>query len=253
MSVMRARVVLLSCVASIGAWAAEPAKAPVTSTAPHLVVLDFKGVAVDESSTKLVQKLVVQALSNHKGIDPIAIDDVKAMIALEGQKQSIGCTENSCLAEVAQAMGAELVVAGEVGMLGDHALLQLSLYDAKTGSVVARQTVDAARVDALGDKIPHAVTSLLHPLVESGRIRDVVSDGNNPWGTVAVVGLSAGAVTAAVGLGVLAYANSVYANPLEKLSDRDTWRAVALPALIVGAAGATVFVAGFITLIVAGD
>jgi hypothetical protein len=150
-------------------------------------------------------------------------------------------------------MGAELVVAGEVGTLGDHALLQLSLYDAKTGSVVARQTVDAARVDALGDKIPSAVTSLLHPLVESGRIHDVISDGKSPWGTVAVVGLSVGAATAATGFIVLGYAERVYSNPLEKLSDRNNWRAVALPAFVVGATGATVFVAGLATLLVAGD
>lgn len=41
----------------------------------------------------------------------------------------MGCGDSSCLAEIAGAMGAEFVVFGDVGKLGETFVINLNLFD----------------------------------------------------------------------------------------------------------------------------
>jgi len=62
------------------------------------------------------------------------IDDV---MNLERQKQLMNCDAESCVAEVAGALGVELLVTGSVSRLGTAMILHLRMLDTRTGRAVA--------------------------------------------------------------------------------------------------------------------
>jgi hypothetical protein len=64
------------------------------------------------------------------------------MLAFESQKQLLGCTEVSCLAEIGGALGADFLITGQISLVGDAYIIQLQLANialAKIESRVSRE------------------------------------------------------------------------------------------------------------------
>jgi hypothetical protein len=96
------------------------------------------------------------------GTEVLSSRDIDKIMALESQKQLAGCNaSDDCLAEVAGALGARLVVFGELGALDDQLILTLNLYDAEAARSVARQLVQGSGAAAVSEAIPVATRSLL--------------------------------------------------------------------------------------------
>src|SRR4051812_10419633 len=86
--------------------------------------------AIDQNQASLVTELVTAALSKEPKFDVIASADVRKQVELESQKQVAGCSEQaSCIAEMAGALGASVVVYGSIGQLDDVIILTLNLFD----------------------------------------------------------------------------------------------------------------------------
>lgn len=69
---------------------------------------------VDRSALATLTNLVTIALSESPRFEVVASSDVREVIALEAERQALGCeSDTSCLAEVAGAMGA---LFGAVGL-----------------------------------------------------------------------------------------------------------------------------------------
>lgn len=109
----------------------------------------------------LLTSLVAAAASKDDAFDVLTRDDVKKALAVEAERQSMGCEEESCLAELAGAMGARVVVYGSVGRLGDELLLTLNLFDSQSGSSGGRRVARAKTVNALSDAIEPVTADLL--------------------------------------------------------------------------------------------
>src|SRR6185437_8457381 len=85
---------------------------------------------VDKGTASLVTELVTASLAKSPQFDVLASADMRRQIEMEAYKQAIGCTEKaSCLAEVAGALGANVVVYGSIGKLDDVIILTLNLFD----------------------------------------------------------------------------------------------------------------------------
>jgi hypothetical protein len=113
--------------------------------------------------------LITAALSNDTRLDVLSSSDVREVMAFEGDKQALGCAdESSCLAEVAGAMGARLVVFSQLGGLGNQRILTLNLFDAHAGRAQARVVIKAASVEGLGEQLDDAVKRLTASVTESG-------------------------------------------------------------------------------------
>ncbi len=91
-------------------------------------MLDLQGSDVSVAQRELIDGLVAGAGSAHGGVSLVTDDELKQMVALETQKQLVGCDEDhsSCFAEIAGALGARFVISGRVGRLGEVILVQLS-------------------------------------------------------------------------------------------------------------------------------
>lgn len=138
----------------------------------RLLVLDLAAEGgVDPSLVRTVAALVSADLATYRDLNVIAGADVKAMMELEGEKQQVGCGESSCLAELAGALGARLVVFGSVGVLGPKSVLHLNLFDSQTGQSVGRQFVEVDNPGELSRVLPGRLRLLLERFyVESGLV-----------------------------------------------------------------------------------
>src|SRR5690242_2520281 len=92
------------------------------------LVMDLKPNGIDVDTVETINGLIPVVLDENDQLDVLSGADVKQLIALEAQKQSVGCTDDSsCLADVAGALGAELVVFGNAGKLGTLFNLNINL------------------------------------------------------------------------------------------------------------------------------
>ncbi len=162
----------------------------------RVLVLDLGG-DVDEEDRRSITALVAKDIAR-AGLEVISGDDLRNMVALEGEKQAAGCAgDESCLADIAGALDARLVVSGFVGRLGALTVVNLSLFDAHAARSHGRATVEARNLEELPPKLEAAVDELVHDFLPQ--------TGVSP-GLVVAVGGGVGAVVAtalAVGGGAL--------------------------------------------------
>ena len=138
-----------------------PAPAPTSVKAHRLLVLDLEPGNLDPGQAEVLSGLLTDALSRHPRVQVLSAGDIETLVALESDRQSAGCDTTSCLAEVASALGAEFVVYGQAGVLGELTLLQLHLFDSGRAQSIARERVEATSLDALPRHIDRAAHRLV--------------------------------------------------------------------------------------------
>jgi hypothetical protein len=109
--------------------------------------------------------LIIVELSADKRLDVISAAEVRRLAELEGERQTIGCNDTSCLAELAGAMGARYVVFGDVGTLGSLVVMNLNLFDGATTQAISRVTVQSEGIGGLPAALPARIKVLAQPLI----------------------------------------------------------------------------------------
>ncbi len=120
------------------------------------------GEGVNASTAKSLTQAVLGEARKQSGIAVMSPDELGSILSLERQKALLGCSEDSCVAEVAQALGVDRVLVGSVSKLGQSWLLHLKLLNANNGTVasqVDRRLKDKSIDDVL-DAFPQAVSEL---------------------------------------------------------------------------------------------
>jgi len=158
---MLASLLAALCVSQLAA-PAPTAPAADADGRVRLLVLDLAAEGgVDPSLVRTVAALVSADLATYRDLNVIDGADVKTMMELEGERQQVGCGDSSCLAELAGALGARLVVFGSVGVLGSKTVLHLNLFDSQTGQSVGRQFVEVDNPGELSRVLPRRLWLLL--------------------------------------------------------------------------------------------
>jgi hypothetical protein len=164
-----------------------PAPKPAKIERTRLLVMDLKNKGADQDEVDTLTGLITIELSAYDQLDVLSGADIKRMVELEMEKQAAGCTdEGSCLAEIAGALGARLVVFGVVGKLGETKSIQLNLYDSNLAKAVSRQQVMVKSLEEAPDKLRPS----LHELVKNF-VRKKSGVAEMPEGEVSDPSLSA--------------------------------------------------------------
>lgn len=120
----------------------------------RLLVLDLKAVDVDKNTVATLQGFVTTNLSFYEELDVISGQDVKSMVELEADRATMGCSEDaSCLADIADALGAQLVVFGNCGKLDSDLVINLNLFDSVKAQSLGRVVVQAPDAKQLAKKL----------------------------------------------------------------------------------------------------
>src|SRR5512140_2411396 len=119
--------------------ASGPLLAAALAAGSRLAVMPIAaGDPASEKPASFLTETLAAELRQQAGVEVVTSRDLGSVLSMEKQKQALGCTTDSCMAEIAGAAGADRLVAGDVARLGESLVLQLRLIDAKKARVVAQ-------------------------------------------------------------------------------------------------------------------
>ncbi len=114
-----------------------------------LLIMNFEKTGeVDDGTVATVADLMSSAMVQTDRFRVMTGDDIAKLMELEAGKQAFGCMDDSCLAEVAGALGAEIVITGRIGRLGSLYVLKTSIMEPSTATTMGLETVEVDSVEA---------------------------------------------------------------------------------------------------------
>jgi len=173
----------------------------------RVAVYDLEIQGVDPRVGAVVTDSLLAEVRKLQGVSAIGMAEIRDMLSLEASKQAMGCEANeSCLAEIAGALGVDDLVTGSISKVGDGSVFILRRLDQRQAKI--RGSVNKRLAAGAGDEfllaIGPAVQELftdrdLKPGKERGVPKEVALRINPPplpkWSFFSVAG---GSVAAAV-------------------------------------------------------
>lgn len=147
--------------------AAKPAAASAKSGKVKLAVTRLVArTGVDQPTADLFGDALIGELRKHAGLAVTDPKEIAAVLGAEREKQLLGCSDNSCMAELGGALGVDNLLAGTVGRVGKSLIVSLTIVDSKKGDSLTSLTerLKSSSDEAFFDELPRMVTQLLKPL-----------------------------------------------------------------------------------------
>jgi TolB-like protein len=146
-----------------------PAAVLAEEDQPAVAVMEFasKGGVTQEQMDALGE-LLANEIRDLGAFRVIGKSDIQAVLQFEEKKILAGCSDDSCIAEIGGALGAQFVAVGSVSLFGETYLLNLKLLDVRKISVwkgISRKVKGGE--DALLDATSSAVREIFVPLKEA--------------------------------------------------------------------------------------
>ncbi|MBI5508616.1 MAG: hypothetical protein HY903_07675 [Deltaproteobacteria bacterium] len=160
-----------------------PRVAPTTPAdgRPTLLIMPLKSELGLETAARSLDELILTAAHGIGRYRVLGPADLNALLGVEALKDAVGCDDVSCAAEIGGALGAPLLVAGQLGKLGDQLLLSLRLMDTVGPAVLRRASArGGGDADSLGRRMSNnQYTEMLADLDRYERTTVAVPDNVN--------------------------------------------------------------------------
>ncbi len=174
----------------------------------RVAVYDLTGTGLDKKHLALITDSLISEIRKLQNVSAMGMNEIQALLSLEEQRQMLGCSDESCLLEVAAALGADYIILGSIGKIGDESVFTLKRLEMRTGK--ALYTFSKRYKGGSGEEfltaIGDAVAKLfpdrpLRPGEKRGVAPEIVSRWNppplKPWVFWTGVGLTATSLAAA--------------------------------------------------------
>ncbi|HVE82511.1 MAG TPA: hypothetical protein VND93_06675, partial [Myxococcales bacterium] len=112
------------------------AKGPVKTIKLVVLRLEPRG-GLEPQTVELFTDALVGELRRNPSVSVMTGADVAAVVGNERERQLLGCTDTTCLAELGGALGADRIIHGSVGRVGGSLLVNLTSLDPRSGKAVA--------------------------------------------------------------------------------------------------------------------
>jgi hypothetical protein len=131
-----------------------------------IAILQIGGDTTDEGLRASLVDAVAVELGRLPATKVITRNEINSMLGLERLKDSAGCSDVGCLAEIGGALGVERLVAGTLAHqtkdAADFYSLTLQLLDTKRAEVLRRETVTwEGKAEGLYQLLPSTVVKLV--------------------------------------------------------------------------------------------
>lgn len=134
--------------------------------AAQIVTLDMKpSGGVPPRVAESLSPVLVAELARREGMSVISQADVRALLELESDKQLLGCSDASCMTDIAGSLGAELLCTSTIGRVGAEYVVTLTLIQVEGAKVARRST---ARVKGGEEVASEALLQAVHELFKGG-------------------------------------------------------------------------------------
>ncbi len=172
---------------------------PVKLAAPGLA-----GVELSAELTTFYGNHLAQQLALNESLAIITASDVASLLGVERQKQLLGCGDESCVAELANALGVDGLITGSLGRFGDFIQVNLKVIAAADGRTLALYSGSASGESQALDTIKDAARALsVQVLTRLGRGVAPVGARRFFW-----IPLVASALGVGLGLGLFGIASA---------------------------------------------
>lgn len=158
----------------------EPTTVSVTCARPvaaravrsiKVLVLPLSALGgVPRDTAVLLGDALAAELRKRPGVSVLTQADVSALLGVERTRQMLGCTEAGCMAEIGGALGADRVVHGSLGRIGESLVVNLSALDPRRATAAASisERLRGAGEEAFLDVLPALADGLLADAPASG-------------------------------------------------------------------------------------
>jgi hypothetical protein len=118
---------------------------------------------VDKETAQLLGDALAGELRRRPGVSVLTQADVAALLGVEKTRQMLGCSESGCMAEIGGALGADRVVHGSVGRVGESLVVNLSALDPRRAVAAASvsERLRGGGEEAFLDVLPSVADALL--------------------------------------------------------------------------------------------
>lgn len=148
----------------------------VAETRVGLLEMTVEGGTDPVISAQLTNRLA-ELLAARPDYKVIAPDDIRALLEREATLQMLGCDDDSCLAEIGGALGADILIKGRVSKLDSGYAVSLSAVDPVQAEVLGRasQSWGGASIGLLALMAP--MVDLLLPVPGAGTVGAIEVSG----------------------------------------------------------------------------
>lgn len=145
---------MLAIVLALASAAAQP-KLAVMPIAP--------GEAVPEKTASAMTEAVTAEVRRRAQGPVISQREIATVLSLERQKAMLGCQSDSCMVELAGALGVDELVVGDLSKVGESWMFHLKLIGAKRAQVIAQadRRLRGGSLDDVLDAVPPMVGEIL--------------------------------------------------------------------------------------------
>ena len=119
----------------------SPASASSGVELPSMAVTPIRSANLDQATLTILNNALLAGISDLNSFRVVGPADITAVIGLEATRQQLGCTDESCIAELAGALGTRYIFAATADILGDQMLLTASVFDQEETRSMARHRV----------------------------------------------------------------------------------------------------------------
>ena len=147
----------------------DPAPAPAADAAPapkartKLLVLDLQSSDLEPSQRETLTGALAARAARFPSLDVISSMDLRQLADLRANQAATGCEDASasCMAELAHALGAELVLSSRAGKLDAVTVVTLQLFNVADTTAEGRASVQGWSLVEVSDQLGLAVDELL--------------------------------------------------------------------------------------------
>lgn len=118
----------------------------------------FSTVKIDPKLGSFYADHFAQQLVLHGGLSVITQSEIQSLLGFERQKQLLGCADdsNSCIAELAGALGVDALITGNVGRVGKRFVINIKIVASRDSRALSVQSGQVTDEDALLDFLNEA-------------------------------------------------------------------------------------------------
>ncbi|MBI5508599.1 MAG: hypothetical protein HY903_07590 [Deltaproteobacteria bacterium] len=155
-------------------------EAGVATAALRVAVYDLELQGVDPRVGKVVTDSLLAEVRKLQGVAAIGMTEIRDMLSMEASKQMAGCESNeSCLAEIAGALGVDDLVTGSLAKVGDGNMFVVRRVDQRQAKI--RGTVNQRLKAGAGDEFLLAIGPAVQELfperdLKAGKERGVAKE-----------------------------------------------------------------------------
>jgi hypothetical protein len=130
----------------------------------RIAVPKLSGAGSDAATLDVLSTLCAGAAARVPGLTIVSAAEVNAMLDVERQKDLLGCTDVSCIAEIGGALGVDSILSGQVGKLGEAYVVTMALIDIKEARTLVRgEATSALDAAELQETLEQLVAATLEP------------------------------------------------------------------------------------------